>query len=43
MIAKINSENESRFHFILNFVNKIKAASKRPDNQIDRPDSWNSN
>ena len=33
MNATINSESESEFHFILNVVKEIRAASKRPDNQ----------
>ena len=33
MNATINSESESEFHFILNVIKEIRAASKRPDNQ----------
>ena len=33
MNATINSENETEFHFVLNVINEIRAASKRPDNQ----------
>ena len=33
MNATINSESESEFHFILNVIKGIRAASKRPDNQ----------
>ena len=33
MNITINSENETEFNFILNVINEIRAASKRPDNQ----------
>ena len=33
MNATINSESESEYHFILNVIKEIRAASKRPDNQ----------
>ena len=33
MNATINSKNETEFHFVLNVINEIRAASKRPDNQ----------
>ena len=33
MNATINSESENEFHFILNVIKGIRAASKRPDNQ----------
>ena len=29
----INSENETEFHFFLNVIKEISAASERPDNQ----------
>ena len=29
----INSENETEFHFLLNVIKEIRAASERPDNQ----------
>ena len=29
----INSENENEFHFIVNVIKEIRAASKRQDNQ----------
>ena len=33
MNTTINSDSESEFHFILNVIKEIRAASKRPDNQ----------
>ena len=33
MNTTINSDSESEFHFILNVMKEIRAASKRPDNQ----------
>ena len=33
MNTTINSESESEFHFMLNVIKEIRAASKRPDNQ----------
>ena len=33
MNTTINSKNETEFHFILNVVKEVRAASKWPDNQ----------
>ena len=33
MNTTINSENENEFHFIVNVIKEIRAASKRLDNQ----------
>ena len=33
MNTTINSENKTEFHFILNVIKEIIAASKQPDNQ----------
>ena len=29
----VSSENETEFHFVLNVIKEIRAASKRPDTQ----------